>query len=128
MEGVQKTVVFFAASVKNTSEARPQKEEVNELRWLGIHDAIKEMTYDTDKEVLHHAASYLAWRYYHETWNGCGGPVFPKLLYREHAVDIHSHIVPCVDDGAQSLDEAQELIFLDRQEGMDVGYMIALIP
>ena len=122
MEGVQKTVVFFAASVENISVARPQKEEVNELRWIGIHYAIKEMTYDTDKEVLHHAASYLAWRYYHETWNGCGGPAFPKLLYREHAVDIHSHIVPCVDDGAQSLEEAQKLILLDRQEGMDVVF------
>lgn len=40
------------------------------------------------------------------------------LLYREHAVDIHSHIVPDVDDGAETDDEALELLRLDREEGI----------
>ena len=43
-----------------------------------------------------------------------------EKLYREHAVDIHSHIIPGVDDGAQTMDEAAELIALDREEGMSV--------
>ena len=120
--GVQKTVVFFLATVDNTADLKPQKEEVNEIRLLAIQDAIREMTYDADKEVLHHAASYFFWRYYHTAWEGSGGPAFPKLLYREHAVDIHSHIIPGVDDGAQKLEEAQELAFLDREEGMDVVF------
>ena len=120
--GVQKTVVFFLATVDNIWDIKPQKEEVSEIRLMGIDCAIKEMTYDTDKAVLHHAASYILWRYYHTTWDGAGGPAFPKLLYREHAVDIHSHIIPGVDDGAQEPEEAQDLAFLDREEGMDVVF------
>ena len=97
--GIQKTVVFFLATADHVADMKPQ-EEVSELRWMGINYAIKEVTYDTVKEVLHHAASYIMWRYFHETWRGAGGPAFPKLLYREHAADIHSHIIPGVDDGA----------------------------
>ena len=36
----------------------------------------------------------------------------PKRL-----IDIHSHIIFGADDGAQSLDEAIELLKLDRDEG-----------
>ena len=118
----QKTVVFFLATADNISVLKPQKEDVAETRLMIIHYAIKEMTCDADKEVLHHAASYICWRYYHETWDGAGGPAFPKLMYREHAVDIHSHIIPGVDDGAQDLDEAEDMAFLDREEGMDVVF------
>ncbi len=57
--GVQKTVVFFLATVDNIPEMKPQEEEVSRLRLMGIDYAIDEMTYDTDKEVLHHAASYI---------------------------------------------------------------------
>ena len=41
---------------------------------------------------------------------------------RDHAVDIHSHIIPGVDDGAQTLEEAEELAFLAREEGMDIVF------
>ena len=120
--GVQKTVVFFLATAANLSDIEPQEEEVSEIRLMSIDNAIKEMTYDTDKEVLHHAASHIIWRHYHTIWNGAGGPAFPKLLYREHAVDIHSHILPCVDDGARSWEDAEYLAFLDREEGMDIVF------
>ena len=36
---------------------------------------------------------------------------------RRKFIDIHSHIVYGADDGAQSLDEAIELLKLDREEG-----------
>ena len=39
---------------------------------------------------------------------------------QNYAVDIHSHIIPGADDGAQTEKEALELIDLDRQEGVDV--------
>lgn len=42
------------------------------------------------------------------------------INYREHAVDIHSHIIAGVDDGAESLEEGIELLHLDWQEGMRV--------
>lgn len=120
MPGVQKNVVFFLAKVDSLADLRPQQEEVTEIRLMGMDDAIKVMTYDAVKEVLHHAASYICWRYSRTVWEGAHGPAFPKLLYREHAVDIHSHIIPGVDDGAQTLNESLELASLDRKEGIDV--------
>ena len=120
--GVQKTVVFFLAAADGIEDLKPQLEEVSEIRLMGIADAIREMTYDADKEVLHHAASYICWKYHHTVWDGAGGPALPKLLYREHAVDIHSHIIPGVDDGAQTMEEALDMAFLDRKEGMDVVF------
>ena len=38
--------------------------------------------------------------------------------YRDFPVDIHSHVIPGADDGAQSLEEAVELLRLDREEGI----------
>lgn len=43
-----------------------------------------------------------------------------NLQYRDHAVDIHSHIIPGADDGAQMENETADLIALDREEGMSV--------
>lgn len=43
-----------------------------------------------------------------------------SVKYLEHAVDIHSHMIPGVDDGAQTVAEGLELARLDREEGMDV--------
>ncbi len=40
------------------------------------------------------------------------------IRYREHAVDIHSHIIPGVDDGAETEEEAMELLRLDREKGI----------
>ncbi len=45
-----------------------------------------------------------------------------KLWYREYAADIHSHIIVGVDDGAQSLKEALELLQLDWEEGIRVVF------
>ena len=120
--GIRKTVVFFLAAAAGLFGTKPQPEEVTALQWMPFEDAVRVMTYGTDKEVLHHAASYVSWKYYHQVWDGGNGPAFPKLLYREHGVDIHSHIIPGVDDGAQSPEEAMELAFLDREEGMDVVF------
>lgn len=122
VEGVQKKVVFFAAAMEDISGLKPQKGEVSEIKLLEIEQAIREMTYDTDKEVLHHAASYLLWKFEHVIWDRCGAPGFPLLKYREFAVDIHSHMVPGVDDGAQDTEEGIDLGFLDRNEGIDVVF------
>ena len=42
--------------------------------------------------------------------------------YRNHVVDIHSHVIFRVDDGAGSLEEAEELLRLDREEGVDAVF------
>ena len=41
-----------------------------------------------------------------------------KTGYRYNAVDIHSHILPGVDDGAGDFREAIEMLFADREEGI----------
>ncbi len=41
------------------------------------------------------------------------------IRYRDHAVDIHSHIVPGADDGSESEEETLELLRLDREEGIE---------
>lgn len=53
----------------------------------------------------------------HDGFSGYTG-----LLYREHAVDIHSHVIVGVDDGAQTIDEAMELLRLDWEEGIRVVF------
>ena len=40
------------------------------------------------------------------------------MNYRENAVDIHSHVIPMVDDGSQSISESMELLRLDWEEGI----------
>lgn len=45
-----------------------------------------------------------------------------KLTYRNHAVDIHSHIIMNVDDGANSIPEAMAMLRLAYDEGISVVF------
>ena len=56
--GIQKQVVFFAAEAVSR-EMKNQECEVSGLEWLPYDEAVRAVTYDTDKEVLSHAAEYL---------------------------------------------------------------------
>ena len=56
--GILKQVVFFAAEAVSR-EMKNQECEVSGLEWLPQDEAIRAVTYDTDKEVLSHAAEYL---------------------------------------------------------------------
>lgn len=50
-EDVMKEVVYFLA--KNISDDKEaQLEEVSEVKWVKIEDAIEKITYDTSKEIL----------------------------------------------------------------------------
>lgn len=50
-EDVMKEVVFFLAkNISNNKEA--QLEEVSEVKWFKIDDAIEKITYNTSKEIL----------------------------------------------------------------------------
>ena len=111
--GIQKQVIFFAAEAL-PGDMKNQESEVSSLEWLPYDDAIRTVTYDQDREVLKHAAAYLSVKH------GKTNPIkeFGYVWYREHAADIHSHIVPGVDDGAQALEEAIELLKRDREEGV----------
>ena len=55
-----------------------------------------------------------------KSYDGFSG--YTGLLYREHAVDIHSHVMVGVDDGAETMDEAMELLRLDWEEGIRVVF------
>ena len=56
--GILKQVVFFAAEAVSR-EMKNQECEVSGLEWLPHDEAVRAVTYDTDKEVLSHAAEYL---------------------------------------------------------------------
>jgi protein-tyrosine phosphatase len=51
--------------------------------------------------------------------------VAPRLLYRWSVIDLHSHILPGVDDGARTLEEAREIA---RQSVADGVTTIAATP
>ena len=57
-EGIEKQVIFFAAELAG-GEMKNQECEVSSLEWVPYDRAIEAVTYDTDKEVLTHAAEYL---------------------------------------------------------------------
>ena len=118
VDGSGKTVVFIAAEAV-TGDV-DDWEEGDPLEWYLYDRAIKSVKSSTDKDILSHAAVYLGIQHSLQitrSWlaldhSGDG------IWYREHAVDIHSHIIPEVDDGAQSVGEGIELLHLDWNEGI----------
>ena len=118
-KAAKKPVVFYAAEVNEDDMIRVEYEEGDPLEWRHYDEAITDVTDDQDKEVLSHAAVYLNTKY-----SLCLDMDLPELSafgnvwYRENAVDIHSHIVPQVDDGSQSVNETMELLGLDWNEGI----------
>ena len=57
-EGCMKTVVFFLARADCT-DVIPQEEEVKAIRWLPFEDAMSTLTFDSDRETLQRAETYL---------------------------------------------------------------------
>ena len=122
-EGIQKQVIFFAAEAIS-NDMKNQESEVSALRWLPYEQAISTVTYETDKDVLSHAAVYLGVKHslYIDRRNLVLTNSGNGLWYREHAVDIHSHTIFGVDDGAETIDEAVELLRLDWEEGVRIVF------
>ena len=116
-EGVRKQVVFFVAEAK-PGKPKNQESEVASLGWYDYEQAIRALTHESDREVLMHAASYLAVKYRRR--NPVKEPGY--IWYREHAVDIHGHFIPGVDDGAQSDEETLDMLRLDREEGVQWAF------
>ena len=105
--------IVYAAQL-NPEEETTWDDESLHLDWFRWEQIIRFVKNEEDLELLKHASAYLAVKY------GLENPVeeFGHIWYREHAVDIHSHIIPNADDGSQSNGETQELLRLDREEGM----------
>ncbi len=57
-EGCMKTVVFFLAH-SDSMDGTVQEEEVREIRWLSIEDAVETLSFESDREVLKRAEDYL---------------------------------------------------------------------
>ena len=121
-EGVQKQVIFFVA--EPWSLETKCRGNVVSAEWMFYKKAIEAMTYETDREVLKHATAYLTIKLnlYHNPGEIIRTNRYLDLWYREHAVDIHSHVMPGMDDGAQTMDEAMELLRLDWEEGVRVVF------
>ncbi len=54
-----KTVVYFVAKAKNYDYV-PQEEEISEIRWVEIGQAISHLTYDNDKVIVSKAKAFIA--------------------------------------------------------------------
>lgn len=77
-EGTKKQVIFFAAEALS-GHMKNQECEVSSLEWLPYEKAITAVTYDTDKNVLSHAAIYLG---------------------RKHSVDVDQRNLLLSDSGS----------------------------
>ena len=53
-----KTVVLFLARAEHTS-VRAQEEEVREIQWLPFEDAVEALTFDSTREILRQAETFL---------------------------------------------------------------------
>ncbi len=58
MEGVEKEVVYFLAYKLEGNET-PQLEEISEIQWLNLEDAMNKVTYERDKDILIKVKNYL---------------------------------------------------------------------
>ena len=112
----EELTMIFAARVDD----KDMRTDYSSLEWLPYWEAVEKVTDEEDKDILSHAAVYLGVKHnlYIEKRDliltGSGNGVW----YRENAVDIHSHILPGLDDGAQSMEEAMKLLRLDWEEGI----------
>lgn len=57
-ENCQKTVVFFLARTESTC-VRAQEEEVREIKWLPLEEALEVLTFDADRQTLQAAERFL---------------------------------------------------------------------
>jgi len=58
MEGVEKEVIYFLAYKKDGNET-PQLEEISEMKWYDINEAVNILTFDNDKEIIEKVKRYL---------------------------------------------------------------------
>ena len=101
------------------AEAKPgqlddQDPEDIRLEWRDYETLAGKMPNGSDGELLKHLTAYLSIK------KSLKNPVeeFGYIWYREHAVDIHSHVIPEVDDGSQSIGESMEMLSLSWEEGV----------
>ncbi len=58
MEDVEKEVVYFLA-YKTEGNETPQLEEISQMKWLNLEEAMNTVTYERDKEILQKVEKYL---------------------------------------------------------------------
>lgn len=51
--------VFFYVGLATTDNIKADKKEIDTVRWLKYEDALKALTYDTDKKILEKANNYV---------------------------------------------------------------------
>ena len=57
-EGCMKTVVFFLARA-DSADVTAQEEEVRQIFWLPFKEAMKALTFESDRETLQKAETFL---------------------------------------------------------------------
>ena len=116
-DGRRREMDFYAAQVSRVEKADWDTEETG-LYWSDYWEIAKLVKDEADLDLLKHIAAYLAVKY------RLRNPVeeFGYIWYAEHAVDIHGHLIPGVDDGSQSEKETMELLGLVREEGIQCAF------
>lgn len=55
----RKEVVYFIGRA-TSFDAKPQEEEISEIRWVEIGCAGSKLAYDNDRQIINHVKAYLA--------------------------------------------------------------------
>lgn len=117
-EGKPSKYTFAAEAMQNGGVLDDQDPEEIRLEWCPFERLDGRMPDESDRELLKHATAYLSVKKCVK--NPVKDPGY--IWYREHAVDIHSHVLPGVDDGSQSIGESMELLGLSWEEGFRVVF------
>ena len=125
-EGCMKTVVFFLAKADST-DVTVQEEEVREISWLPLEEALAALTFGSDRETLRKADRYLdlhfkvgdGWKACYDEKTGIYTAERSGTGYY-HLYEITKEIFDLLDDGMSDRD-TYKIIGEGRHLYMDVN-------
>ena len=86
-EGCMKEVVFFLAQAENM-RAHPQPEEVRDIYWLPLELALKQLSFESDREILRRADAFL-----NDAGDGKAQSANKSLIVKPYTVDRIGDVV-----------------------------------
>lgn len=125
-DGCRKTVVFFLAEADRT-DVTVQEEEVREISWLPLEEALAALTFESDRETLRKADRFLRLRFKRGNgWKACYDEETGIYSAERsgagcyHLYEITKEIFDLLDDGMSDGD-TYSIIDRGRHLYMDVN-------
>ena len=87
-EGCGKEVVFFLAQAEST-RVKPQPEEVRDIFWLPLDLALRQLSFEGDREILRRADAFL---------NAAGEPCWQPAAERSPGIEILPYTAERIPD------------------------------